>query len=155
MFCRPVLLARCGDTLMLHLLLHASLFAPLPNGCLLQLSGPPAVEVQLTQKPCNTHKLQPFEDVPPACDDDHPAKSRAPCILPSPQVIVGLRTCWVPNVRRWHSAGGQAAAQGAATHRRAGAARAPRATGSPPTCTHPATPPSPCSQVGQGIDQAL
>ena len=43
----PVLLARCGDALMLHLLLHASIFAPLPNGCLLQLSGLPAVEVKL------------------------------------------------------------------------------------------------------------
>ena len=42
----PALLARCGDALMLHLLLHASLFAPLPNGCLLQLSGPAAADVR-------------------------------------------------------------------------------------------------------------
>jgi hypothetical protein len=40
-----VLLSRCGDALMLHLLLHASVFAPLPGGCLLQLSGLPAAEV--------------------------------------------------------------------------------------------------------------
>lgn len=39
------LLSRCGDAVMLHTLLHASLFAPLPRGCLLQLSGPPAAEV--------------------------------------------------------------------------------------------------------------
>lgn len=39
------LLERCGDAIMLHLLKHASLFAPLPNGCLLQLSGIPAWEV--------------------------------------------------------------------------------------------------------------
>lgn len=45
--CGPcqVLLSRCGDALMLHLLLHASVFAPLPGGCLLQLSGLPAAEV--------------------------------------------------------------------------------------------------------------
>ena len=40
-----MLLSRCGDALMLHLLLHASVFAPLPGGCLLQLSGLPAAEV--------------------------------------------------------------------------------------------------------------
>lgn len=45
--CVPqMLLSRCGDAPMLHLLLHASVFAPLPNGCLLQLSGLPAVEVR-------------------------------------------------------------------------------------------------------------
>jgi hypothetical protein len=31
--------ARVGDELMLHLLLHAAIFAPLPNGCYLQLAG--------------------------------------------------------------------------------------------------------------------
>jgi hypothetical protein len=48
---QQVLLSRCGDALMLHLLLHASVFAPLPGGCLLQLSGLPAAEVR---QPCNT-----------------------------------------------------------------------------------------------------
>ena len=32
-----LLLARIGDTLMLYLLLHVSLFAALPNSCCLQL----------------------------------------------------------------------------------------------------------------------
>jgi hypothetical protein len=41
------LLERCGDAIMLHLLKHASLFAPLPSDCLLQLSGTPVVEVFL------------------------------------------------------------------------------------------------------------
>ncbi len=42
----PALLTCCGDAVLLHLLLHASVFGPLPNGCLLQLAGLPAVEVR-------------------------------------------------------------------------------------------------------------
>ena len=40
-----LLLSRIGDTLMLYLLVHASLFARLPNGCALQLTGPPLQQV--------------------------------------------------------------------------------------------------------------
>ncbi|PSC73504.1 telomerase reverse transcriptase [Micractinium conductrix] len=46
--CSPawqLLLSRVGDTLMLYLLLHTSLFAELPNACCLQLSGPPISQV--------------------------------------------------------------------------------------------------------------
>lgn len=39
------LLLLVGDALMLHLLLHASLFVPLANGCFLQLAGPPIAQV--------------------------------------------------------------------------------------------------------------
>lgn len=39
-----LLLSRIGDTLMLYLLLHVTMFRRLPNGCCLQLSGPPAHE---------------------------------------------------------------------------------------------------------------
>ena len=34
-----LLLSRVGDTLMLFLLMHTSLFLPLPHGCYLQASG--------------------------------------------------------------------------------------------------------------------
>lgn len=34
-----LLLSRIGDALMLHLLMHAAIFQPLPNGCFLQLTG--------------------------------------------------------------------------------------------------------------------
>ncbi len=40
----PLLLSRLGDTLMLYLLLHASIFVSLPNGCYLQASGPPVAQ---------------------------------------------------------------------------------------------------------------
>ncbi|GAB4814869.1 hypothetical protein N2152v2_001915 [Parachlorella kessleri] len=36
-----LLLSRIGDTLMLYLLIHTSIFARLPNSCCLQLCGPP------------------------------------------------------------------------------------------------------------------
>jgi hypothetical protein len=39
------LLARIGDTLMLHLLLHTSIFLPLPNNSFLQVVGKPMHEV--------------------------------------------------------------------------------------------------------------
>jgi hypothetical protein len=42
-----LLLSRIGDTLMLHLLMHAAIFKPLPNGCFLQLTGIPADQVNL------------------------------------------------------------------------------------------------------------
>ena len=42
-----LLLSRIGDTLMLYLLMHTSLFLPLPNGCFLQVTGPPIAEVSL------------------------------------------------------------------------------------------------------------
>ena len=42
----PLLLSRLGDTLMLYLLLHASIFLSLPNGCYLQASGPPVAQVR-------------------------------------------------------------------------------------------------------------
>ena len=34
-----LLLSRIGDVLMLHLLMHAAIFKPLPNSCFLQLTG--------------------------------------------------------------------------------------------------------------------
>ena len=37
-----LLLSRIGDVLMLHLLMHAAIFKPLPNSCFLQLTGVPA-----------------------------------------------------------------------------------------------------------------
>ena len=37
-----LLLSRIGDVLMLHLLMHAAIFKPLPNSCFLQLTGIPA-----------------------------------------------------------------------------------------------------------------
>jgi hypothetical protein len=37
-----LLLSRIGDTLMLYLFLHVTMFRRLPNGCCLQLTGPPA-----------------------------------------------------------------------------------------------------------------
>lgn len=40
------LLGRVGDTLMLHLLLHCSVFLPLPNNSYLQVAGPPIHEVR-------------------------------------------------------------------------------------------------------------
>ncbi|KAL4423217.1 hypothetical protein ABPG77_000009 [Micractinium sp. CCAP 211/92] len=46
--CSPawqLLLSRIGDTLMLYLLLHVSMFAELPNACCLQLSGTPIGQV--------------------------------------------------------------------------------------------------------------
>ncbi len=39
------LLSRVGDGVMMHLLLHCSLFLPLPNGCFLQASGTPLAQV--------------------------------------------------------------------------------------------------------------
>ena len=42
-----LLLSRIGDSLMLYLLMHATMFASLPNGCYLQLSGMPASQVSL------------------------------------------------------------------------------------------------------------
>jgi len=39
------LLERIGDTLMLHLLLHCSIFLPLRNNSFLQVAGPPIHEV--------------------------------------------------------------------------------------------------------------
>ncbi|BBN17278.1 telomerase reverse transcriptase [Marchantia polymorpha subsp. ruderalis] len=36
-----VLLSRVGDLVMLHILSHAAIFTPLPNDCLLQISGAP------------------------------------------------------------------------------------------------------------------
>lgn len=39
------LLSRVGDALMMHLLLHSSIFVPLPNGSFLQVSGHPAPQV--------------------------------------------------------------------------------------------------------------
>ena len=39
------LLSRVGDGVMMHLLLHCSLFLPLPNGCFLQASGTPVAQV--------------------------------------------------------------------------------------------------------------
>lgn len=42
-----LLLSRIGDALMLHLLMHAAIFKPLPNGCFLQLTGAPADQVNL------------------------------------------------------------------------------------------------------------
>jgi len=40
-----LLLSRIGDILMLYLLMHTSLFLPLPNGCFLQVTGVPIAEV--------------------------------------------------------------------------------------------------------------
>ncbi len=40
-----LLLSRIGDSLMLHLLLHVTIFVPLPNGCYLQVTGLPAAQV--------------------------------------------------------------------------------------------------------------
>ena len=40
-----LLLSRIGDSLMLHLLMHATIFVPLPNGCYLQVTGLPAAQV--------------------------------------------------------------------------------------------------------------
>lgn len=42
-----LLLSRIGDTLMLFLLMHTSLFLPLPNGCFLQVTGESIAEVNL------------------------------------------------------------------------------------------------------------
>ena len=41
------LLLLVGDSLMLHLLAHTSIFVPLPNGCFLQVSGPAIAQVCL------------------------------------------------------------------------------------------------------------
>lgn len=40
-----LLLSRIGDSLMLHLLMHVTIFVPLPNGCYLQVTGLPAAQV--------------------------------------------------------------------------------------------------------------
>lgn len=40
-----LLLSRIGDSLMLHLLMHVTIFVPLPNGCYLQVNGLPAAQV--------------------------------------------------------------------------------------------------------------
>ena len=42
-----LLLSRIGDVLMLHLLMHAAIFKPLPNSCFLQLTGIPADQVSI------------------------------------------------------------------------------------------------------------
>ncbi|KAK3276360.1 hypothetical protein CYMTET_15561 [Cymbomonas tetramitiformis] len=53
------LLARVGDAVMQHLLTHASIFAPLPNACFLQVAGPPIFSVvkkrrqNLPRTPCS------------------------------------------------------------------------------------------------------
>lgn len=39
------LLLLIGDALMLHVLIHASVFLPLANGCYLQVTGPPLAQV--------------------------------------------------------------------------------------------------------------
>jgi telomerase reverse transcriptase len=41
-----LLLSRIGDTLMLYLLMHTSLFLPMPNGCFLQVTGRPVAYVR-------------------------------------------------------------------------------------------------------------
>lgn len=40
-----LLLQRIGDSLMIFLLLHCSIFLPLPNNSYLQVAGPPIHEV--------------------------------------------------------------------------------------------------------------
>lgn len=45
------LLSRIGDALMMHLLLHGSIFLSLPNGCFLQVSGAPAPQVSRKDAP--------------------------------------------------------------------------------------------------------
>ena len=46
-----LLLSRVGDTLMLFLLMHTSLFLPLPHGCYLQASG--TCIAQVLSSPCS------------------------------------------------------------------------------------------------------
>lgn len=40
-----LLLSRIGDSLMLYLLMHVSIFLPMSNGCYLQVTGTPATQV--------------------------------------------------------------------------------------------------------------
>ena len=53
-----LLLSRIGDTLMLFLLMHTSLFLPLPNGCFLQVTGASIAEV--SQSVLQTRYLNAF-----------------------------------------------------------------------------------------------
>ncbi|KAK9817956.1 hypothetical protein WJX72_004857 [[Myrmecia] bisecta] len=46
----PLLLSRIGDSLMLYLLMHVSIFLPLANGCYLQVAGTPIGKVVWHQK---------------------------------------------------------------------------------------------------------
>lgn len=43
-----LLLRRIGTPLMTHLLLHCSIFTPLPNGCHLQVCGRPIGDVSIS-----------------------------------------------------------------------------------------------------------
>ncbi|KAF9565414.1 hypothetical protein CPC08DRAFT_630060 [Agrocybe pediades] len=77
------LLERIGEDAMLHLLMDTSIFIPLPNGCLCQLTGEPALflapslnnalrdsaGVKQTKRP---HKVTESVDV----DDERPKKRR-------------------------------------------------------------------------------
>jgi len=97
----PRLLSRCGDDLMLHLLLHASLFASLPNACLLQLSGLPAAEVRAdahSHTVCRPAKVQ--------LDDVNGAWTACSTWIP----FLGHRSICKPgltaeHVHRWHASG--------------------------------------------------
>ncbi len=59
------MLSQIGDALMLHLLMHAAIFQPLPNGCFLQLTGTAVDQVTIVplhhktwRKACNMQSVQ-------------------------------------------------------------------------------------------------
>ena len=64
------LLSRVGDGVMMHLLLHCSLFLPLPNGCFLQASGTPVAQVRTstaTEYPLRDGNLGARPVLDPGC----------------------------------------------------------------------------------------
>ena len=87
------LLACIGDAAMLHLLQHASLFQPAPNGSWLQLSGAPAAQV-----PAALCCVQPFgvaEHCVQAlcCGAAARAAPAACCCNPCTQTCMGRHLC--------------------------------------------------------------
>ena len=69
-----LLLSRIGDAMMLHLLMHAAIFKPLPNGCFLQIAGTAVDQVLLLLlcrlfHACSTHAPKMLPCRGSACSD--------------------------------------------------------------------------------------
>ncbi|BDA46320.1 probable telomerase reverse transcriptase [Coccomyxa sp. Obi] len=94
-----LLLSRIGDTLMLYLLMHTSLFLPLPNGCFLQVTGSPIAEVAKAKKAA----VDPLPPAPLAQPDRCPVAETPASPLTqgggticSDSINAGLEDSWPP-----------------------------------------------------------
>lgn len=63
----PAIHQAVGDAIMLRLLLHVSIFWPLPNGCYLQLTGPHIFQVKQHRLASGMSKLNAFDHHPASC----------------------------------------------------------------------------------------